>query len=229
MAKKVDEEEEPGFDLPPEVKNLPPELQGARLTLRQRKKDEKRRDQLMRLHGSAARLSPEESNLAHAYIRVANYKQEVERLKALTTASLKERGRVRIADIRAELERAIHNLTDALIDSGQLPEAYNAVAAVTHKIRKKERQSHVERLQSAVTRPDEEHCSCPPESKHIERRLWVPERQQFVDLLSCPCGHANATGILPQALRDLHDARAAAPKGASDAVVFARARKEGSK
>jgi hypothetical protein len=229
QRKKIEQAEEPGFDLPVEVKNLPRELittlkDGTeilpRLTLAQKKKDEKRRDQLMRLHGSAARLSSEERDLAHAYIRVDNYKQEVARLKALTTASFKERGQVRVQDIRAELERAMHNLTDALVDCGQLPEAYSAIAEVAHKIRKKERQADIERLHAAVTLPDDEHCPCPPELKHIERRLWIPERQQFVDFLSCPCRHLNATNTLPAELLNLHRARAKAEKGAKDEVVL---------
>ena len=207
MAKKK-HHLEPGFDLPLEVKNLPPELKGARLTHKQKLKDEKRRDRLMALHGSAARLSQEESDLAQAYIRVENYLREVERLTDLTEATIKERGRVPIADIRAELERAKLNLADAFRDCGELGAAHTVLSTLTNQRQREEQQEHVQRLAAAVSRPDDDHCCCPPETKHIERRLWVPERQQFVDFLSCPCGHLNATNTLPTEFSDLQRARA---------------------
>lgn len=210
------------FPLPAEVKNLPASLDKP-LTARQKKADIARRDELMRLSGSAARLSEHERTRAHAIVRSTEYRVELDRLLALRPLKFKER-QVTKPELERRIKITAHNLADALADQGLLGEAYSVTWIHDRRSKKLE---HLTTLGRAIAKPDTEHCSCPPEDKHVQRTIWVPARQQYVEVLTCLCGHTNATGTLPDDVLALRRAPQAfsGQKGVTDEHVMGHVRK----
>lgn len=208
--------------LPPEVKNLPASLDKP-LATRQKKADERRRDELMRLSGSAARLSEHERTRAHAIVRSTEYRVELDRLLALRPLKFKER-QVTKPELERRIKITAHNLVDALHDQGELAQAYGVLAVHDPKSKTGNR---LIALQRAIERPDDEHCACPPEDKHVQRTIWVPERQQYVEVLTCLCGHTNATATPPDNVLALRRAPQAfhGQKGVTDEHVMGHVRK----
>jgi hypothetical protein len=204
-----------------DVKNLPPEL--ARLgglTPSQKRRDEKYRDKMIRLHRTAARLSEEERGLAHAHLRIAAYRDELTRLQDLLKSRKRFPGGQRKV-LTAAVRVTANNLSEAYADAGQLKEAHGMLALHDPRSSK---QKHLLELSEAIARPDTEHCKCPPAHKSV-RKVYVPERAGFVDLIVCACGHKNATSRIPRELVALHRARTEASAGASDQTVLAHAKK----
>lgn len=208
--------------LPPEVENLPASLDKP-LATRQKKADERRRDELMRLSGSAARLSEHERTRAHAIVRSSEYRVELDRLLALRPLKFKER-RVTKPELERRIKITAHNLIDALTDAGDLALA-RAVLQDHHP--KHEKGKHLIALRDAIARSDDNHCDCPPEDKHVQRTIWVPTRQQYVEVLTCLCGHTNATATLPDDVLALRRAPQAftGQKGVTDEHVMGHVKK----
>lgn len=212
MAKKKPQPKE--FAPPAEVVEadppLPKELakQGP-LTLKEKKKHEKRRDQLMAHHGTAARLSNEDQALIHARISSGVYRVELDRLLKLRTQPTPKGGLN-----KRELERVIkataNNLSDALREQGDLAEAYAVL--VSHD-RTSKKFKHITELGRAHARPDYDHCECPASGKSVSRVFSI-DRGEFVDLVKCDCGHMNATTQLPVSVLALQKARGQAEAGA---------------
>ncbi len=198
-------ESEAESPVPAEVLDLPGPL-AVPLTAQEKRAHLKRRDQLLKLHNTAARLSAQERSHAHSAICAREYQAELERLLELRSLKPRDRGGVLKPELERRIKLTAHNLADSLFEQGEIDAAYNVVA--THD-RKHPKLKHYISTQEAIDRPDDEHCDCPPESKCVERRIFVPARGRFVEILKCACGHRNATEQLPAEVAALRKAPAA--------------------
>lgn len=207
------------FHMPPEVVGLPKELEGTELTVKQKRRDEARRDQLMKLAGSAARLSPADAEQAHAHTRVSNYQLQLDHLIALWTVSAKERGMSK-ADLRRSIKATGTNLSEAYEDTGDFKAALQTRLIFDPK---SSRRKHLTTVLEAVSRPDGDHCECSVEHLTVRKTIRDRAKDRDVALVHCAaCGHMNATAKLPSALNALQQSRQVAKEGETDAHVFAR-------
>lgn len=216
------------FPLPDDVKDLPLELRGAPatkppvgLTFKQKKKDLKRADELMALHGTAARLSAEEQALNQARISSPLYRQELDRLLDLAEVPTRKRG-FNKAELHRRVKATVHNLADALVEQGLLDQAHGILASLDPK--SPQLRDILERRR-AIALDDDDHCEHP--EKFVRKRIYVPDLGDWVDWIACAsCPHTNATRTAPADLAALHRARAEAPKDASDETITTMVRKQ---
>jgi hypothetical protein len=203
------------YPRPADVKDLPPELAEAVLTPKQKRLDEKRRDEMMALHGTGARLSPEEASFNHARAGVELYSAELDRLNSL----LRSRRRFPKGQ-RDQFRRALRvtalNLADSCVGAGEYAKAISLLEE--YKGEPSKIQAVVD-LVVALARPDNEHCGCPAVHQFTAQRVYDPARARFVDLVVCACGHKNATEQLPPQLAALHKARATAKTASDEAII----------
>lgn len=213
---------------PYKLQNLPPELARqvnltpagrAQLTPKEQRRDQAYRDKMLALSQTAARLSADEERLAHAHVRAFNYKQEASRLHQVLAAKRLPKG-VR-AQTKKSLKATGENLAEALYDCGLFWEALACVVAYSPRSHLR---GQINRVMEAIERPDGEHCPCPATDKHEVKRLYIPERGRFVPLISCACGHLNASEQPPADFEALRRAKADAPEGGHDEWVIARAK-----
>lgn len=215
----------PAKPLPAEVINLPAIL-AKPISAREQHAALKRRDELMKLHGQGARLSGEEQILAHAHTRIGNYEQELDRLKTLLAAKRRPRGILK-AECQRRLKATVDLLAEAMCDAGQFEDAM--LLLNTHLLDKERKRSprfrEIVRMLFAIRKPDDHHCKCPPENKTTRKRVFLPQRGRFCEVIECVCGHLNVTEVLPKEVRELREARAdiAAGRGnRGDTAVAAR-------
>lgn len=175
----------------------------------------------MKLAGSAARLSPEEADRAHAHTRVDNYLLQLTHLESLYLQTTKERGMTKAQLDKARAATAV-NLAEAMMEVGNYEGAATAlnIHAPKHPLRKRI-SAEWEALKVV---PDDQHCNCPVEHLIVKKRIRDRARDIDVDLIHCAkCGHMNATATPPERLLKLHEARRQAAEGETDAHVFTRA------
>jgi hypothetical protein len=205
---------------------LPKELEGkTTLTAKQKKKDCAYRDRMLKLNGSAARLSPDEQNFTAAVDREAESRKRIERLISNT------QGRKLRGEPKRLFEQGLFQATDDLAQSlfiqGRYTEAVEVLTLYATEPARvklvKDKIAFYESVIEAIYKPDAEHCQCPPTNFKTECRIYIPERGKFVDLVACLCGHRNATEILPaqvvKAEQAMQDAVAAFGKDATDSHI----------
>ncbi|MGA9771659.1 MAG: hypothetical protein WBV94_21695 [Blastocatellia bacterium] len=212
--------------LPKEISNkatlTAKEIKKALLTPAEVKKDVAYRDRMIAEFNSAARQSVEEEQMAHAQAAAGNYAREIERLTGLLALKRSPKGMPRKAELRRALKITADHLAEALLNQGLYDDAYTVV---TRHAPKSHLVSFLARVAKAIERPDDEHCPCPATDKHEVRRVYVPSRRRFVPLISCACGHMNASEKPPADFAALQAAKAeAAGDGqAHDLTVVKRA------
>jgi hypothetical protein len=194
------------------AKNLPKELaEKTVLTAKQKKRDELYRDRMLSLHTTAARLTPEQQNMAAASLREGSIRKRLERLYKLLAGRL---SKVLRSQSEEGLAVAIDELASSLFIQGRNREAIvellNFATSPARKNLVKDRVAYLESVIEAIERRDNEHCDCPAENMRIEARVYVRERGTFVDLVSCLCGHKNATANLPEQIIDAERRKIAA-------------------